>query len=133
MSTFSLEIATPEKLVFQDEVQELIVRTTEGDVAILKGHTNFAANLDIGEMRIKLADGGFKSAAVGEGFISVITGEVSVIAVKFEWKEDIDLKWAEDTVAELTTRLASNLDDETKNRTERKLKRAQNRIKIVSK
>ena len=45
MSTFSLQIITPEKIFFEGEVQRVIVRTTEGDVGILAKHEKYVAAL----------------------------------------------------------------------------------------
>ena len=47
MKSFSLKIATPDELVFDGEVESLLVRTTEGDVEILAGHADFLSALGI--------------------------------------------------------------------------------------
>lgn len=134
MSTFLLNIATPEKMVYDGEAQEIIVRTTEGDVAILKNHINFVSILDIGELKIKTADGKEKKAAVGDGFISVTKEKTTLIVVKFEWAEDIDLSWAQRNVAEIKEKLASqSTTDNMKKALNLKLRRAENRIKIIFK
>ena len=44
-SQFALEIVTPEKVFYNDEVEMVIMRTTNGDRAILKDHIPFVAGL----------------------------------------------------------------------------------------
>lgn len=51
--TFNLQIVTPDKLFYNEDVDMLVVRTTEGDVGILKGHIDYVASLDIGIIKIK--------------------------------------------------------------------------------
>ena len=45
MNTFSLTIVTPDGLLFEGKAEELIVRTTSGDLGILAGHINCVAPL----------------------------------------------------------------------------------------
>ena len=57
-SEFALEIVTPEEIFYQDDVEMVITRTTQGDRAVLKNHIPFVAGLVDGELRIK-KDGKF--------------------------------------------------------------------------
>ena len=57
MSTFTLQIITPEKIFFEGEVQRVIVRTTEGDVGILAKHERYVAALPSGPVKVILSDG----------------------------------------------------------------------------
>ncbi len=45
MKTFKLKIITPEKVFFDGDTEQVIVRTTEGDTGVLYGHENYVANL----------------------------------------------------------------------------------------
>ena len=38
MKSFTLKIITPEKVFFDGETDQIIVRTTEGDIGVLAGH-----------------------------------------------------------------------------------------------
>ena len=59
MKSFKLKIITPEKVFFDEETEQIIVRTTEGDIGILAGHENYVADLPAGPFRVKI-DGKFK-------------------------------------------------------------------------
>ena len=49
-SEFALEIVTPEEIFYQDDVEMVITRTTQGDRAVLKNHIPFVAGLVDGEL-----------------------------------------------------------------------------------
>ena len=52
MTTFSLKIVTPDGLQFDGQAEELIVRTTSGDIGIMAGHINCVAPLGMGRATI---------------------------------------------------------------------------------
>lgn len=94
MNSFSLKIVTPDGLKYDGSAQELIVRTTSGDVGILAGHTNFVAPLGMGQATVLLESGKRYAACIG-GMVSVVSGHVTLVPTTFEWAEDIDVKRAQ--------------------------------------
>lgn len=130
MRTFRLEIVTPDGLIYDGEAQSLLVHTTDGDVEILRGHTDLIAPVDIGRARILDAEGKAKLASCAGGFLSVAKGAVRLVAVTFEFAEDIDVKRAEAAKARAEQTLASTKDRKAMQLAEAKLARALNRIHI---
>ena len=94
MNNFSLKIVTPDGLFFDGQAQELIVRTTSGDLGIMAGHINCVAPLGMGQAMVLTEDTKRYGACIG-GMVSVVNGAVTLVATTFEWAEDIDLKRAE--------------------------------------
>ncbi len=90
MSTFPLKIVTPDGLLFDGEAERLIVRTTEGDMAILARHINCVAPLGMGRATVVDADGNRRYAACIGGMLSVVDGKVNLVPTTFEWAESID-------------------------------------------
>jgi F-type H+-transporting ATPase subunit epsilon len=90
MTPFPLRIVTPDGLEFEGQVEELIVRTTTGDLGILAGHTNCVAPLGMGRATV-IVDGSRRYAACIGGMVSVVNGNVTLVPTTFEWAEDIDL------------------------------------------
>ena len=90
MTPFSLKIVTPDGEKFNGQAEELIVRTTTGDMGILAGHINAVAPLGMGEATV-VVDGQKRYGACIGGMVSVIHGEVTLVPTTFEWAEDIDL------------------------------------------
>ena len=94
MTPFPLKIVTPDGPEFEGQVEELIVRTTSGDLGILAGHVNCVAPLGMGRATV-IIDGVKRYAACIGGMLSVTNGHVTLVPTTFEWAEDIDLPRAE--------------------------------------
>lgn len=94
MRAFPLKIVTPDGIKYDGEVEELVVRTTSGDIGILAGHVNCVAPLGMGRATI-LISGKKRFAACIGGMVSVMNGHVNLVPTTFEWAEDIDLERAE--------------------------------------
>ncbi len=90
MSTFPLKIVTPDGLIFDGQAQRIIVRTMEGDMAVLARHINYVVPLGMGRATVVDADGNRRYAACIGGLLSVQNGEVSLVPTTFEWAENID-------------------------------------------
>ncbi|OPJ55258.1 ATP synthase F1 subunit epsilon [Alkalithermobacter paradoxus] len=85
-SLFNLEVVTPESKFFEGEVEMVVVRTTEGDVGIMKNHINYVAPLAKGLLKIK-KDGSFKHASIEGGFISVDKEKTTIVTDAANWNE----------------------------------------------
>lgn len=93
MSTFRLQILTPERLFLEDEVEALTIMTTDGEWTILSGHAAMTAPLIIGKIRIK-REGVWREAFQSEGFLEIDEEGVHVFAQACEWPEEIDIRRA---------------------------------------
>ena len=91
----NFEITTPEKIVYAEEVDEVVLPTPQGEVGILPNHIPLVSLLSPGELRIKKGDD-VTSMAVSGGFIEVRPDKVIVLADTAEQAEDIDEERAEE-------------------------------------
>ena len=71
MTPFRLKIVTPDGVQYDGQAEELIVRTTTGDLGILAGHMNCVAPLGMGRATIVI-DGKKQYAACIGGMLSVM-------------------------------------------------------------
>lgn len=94
MTSFPLKIVTPDGLIFDGSAEQIIVRTTSGDVAILARHINYVAPLGMGRAVI-IADGNRRTAACIGGMLSVVDGAVTLVPTTFEWSDKIDVERAD--------------------------------------
>ena len=124
MTAFPLKIVTPDGLVYDGEAEEVLVRTTSGDVAIMARHINFVAPLGMGRAMI-VTNGQRRNAACIGGMISVVNGAVTLVPTTFEWAERIDVERAERSrqKAEELLRRSGNTDTDIR-LAEAKLRRA---------
>ena len=113
MTAFPLKIVTPDGLAFEGQAEELIVRTTTGDLGILAGHINCVAPLGMGRATV-VSEGKRRYAACIGGMLSVVGGCVTLVPTTFEWAEDIDLPRAEASYQRaqsvLTSKAATDTD-----------------------
>ena len=124
MSSFHLQIVTPDGSFFDGEANSVVVRTTGGYVSIYPHHTDYIAALDIGEPR---------HAACGGGFLSVEKGEVRLVATTFEYADEIDVARAEAAKARAEARIAAATEERDIKLARAKLSRALNRLHIAGK
>lgn len=94
MNDFPLKIVTPDGLQYDGKAQELIVRTTSGDLGILAGHINTVAPLGMGEAMV-VVEGKKRYAACIGGMVSVVNGAVTLVPTTFEWADSINADRAE--------------------------------------
>ncbi|CBH22235.1 AtpC [Acetoanaerobium sticklandii] len=132
MATFNLQIVTPDKLFYNEEVDMLVVRTTEGDVGILKGHTDYVASLDIGIIKIK-KDGVFKEATIAGGFIQVDKEKTTILTEAAEWPIEIDVERAKKAKELAESIINRKLSEREMDMAEVRLKKALNRIRTAQK
>ena len=131
MKTFKLKIITPEKVFFDGDAEQIIVRTAEGDTGILAGHANYAAILPAGPFRIKKG-GDFEWAAISGGTIKVSKDETVILAMAAEWSYEIDIDWAKRSHEDALRRIKEHKSDADLKLAEAKLKRSLNRMNISS-
>lgn len=93
-NTFRLQVITPEKAFVDQPASKLIFETSDGEMAVLPGHTPMIATLEVGPVRFE-ADGKTREFAASEGFVIVEKGQVLLMAQTAEWPEDIDLNRAQ--------------------------------------
>ena len=124
MNSFPLKIVTPDGMQYDGMAEELIVRTTSGDMGILAGHINCVAPLGMGQAMI-LVDGQRRYAACIGGMLSVMKGAVTLVPTTFEWADKIDVNRAEASAQRAQAVLANKSTPENDLRVaEARLKRA---------
>ncbi len=90
-----LKIVTPEKEIFNEQVDKVIVPSSDGELGILPHHTNLMASIIPGALHITKANK-TTSMAVGEGLLQVDHNQVSILTDLAVEATDIDEKAVED-------------------------------------
>lgn len=132
MTSFPLKIVTPDGMEFDGMAEEIIVRTTSGDLGILAGHTDCVAPLGMGMATLAI-DGQKRYASCIGGILSVSKGKVTLVPTTFEWADEIDLERADRAISRAQAILADkNVSDTDLIVAEAKLKRALVRKSVAS-
>jgi F-type H+-transporting ATPase subunit epsilon len=88
-----LEIVTPEKLAYRDDVDAVQLPGSEGELGILPRHAPLISTLGMGELRVRKGDVEEVFAVIG-GFVQVRPDKVVVLAETADMASDIDLEKA---------------------------------------
>lgn len=129
MSTFRLEVITPDKEFFKEEVEMVILRGAEGDMGIMKNHIPLVTPLAIGKLRIKI-NGTYKEAAIASGFVNIQKDKTIILTDSAEWPEDIDVERARKAKERAEQRLADSQAKIDRARAQAAFERAINRLTI---
>ncbi len=90
----NFKIVTPEKIVYQDEVQQVSIPTMSGEITVLPNHIPLVSILRAGEMRVKDKEGEHIMAVAG-GFLEMRgNNELIILADNVERAEEIDIERA---------------------------------------
>ena len=95
MTTFHLTVVTPDGCAFDGQAERVVCRAIDGDLAILAKHGDYCTALGMGEAHIVDADGQRRRAACMGGMLTVLNGDVHLVATTWEWAEEIDQARAE--------------------------------------
>lgn len=125
-----LDIVTPERIVYSEDVNMVIARATDGDIGILPGHAPLVAGMDIWPLRI-LQDEGERQISVCGGFIEVRPEKVTILASCAELPDEIDVKRAEASKARAENRIKTAAPDIDMARAEAALRRALVRLRVA--
>lgn len=131
MRSFKLDIVSPDGSMFSGEAERLLVRTTDGDVEILAGHTDLFATLGVGRVKLTTSEG-VRFASASGGFLTVNDGAVTLAAITFEFADAIDAERAECAKERAEEAIRTAKDDRALDAAKAKLARAVNRINVTN-
>ncbi len=129
MSTFLLEVVTPERVVYAQDVNMVSVKGVSGELGILPNHIPLVTPLKIAPITIKRG-GATEVMAVNGGFMEVRKDKVVILAESAERPGDIDVERARTAKERAEKRIAGKQDEIDFRRAEMSLQRAMNRLDV---
>jgi F-type H+-transporting ATPase subunit epsilon len=105
-----LQIVSADRLLVQDDVDEVEVPAADGYLGILPGHTSLLALLQVGELWYRKGPEKFY-LSIAFGFVEVQPNRVTILAEVAERAEEIDLARAEAAKKRAEERLAKPVLD----------------------
>ena len=106
-----LEIVTPEKSVFSDMVDSVVLPGVDGELGVLPAHAPLVTTLKPGELRY-MKNGEEHEFAVGEGLLEVLPDKVAVLTDLAVQDAEIDEAVVEEALARAQKSLEEKLGDE---------------------
>ncbi len=112
-NSLHLTITTPERIVYEGDVQSVTVPTIDGEIGVLPHHVPLVSVLAAGELHAITTTGESQPMAVSGGFIEVNDNNVVILADTAEHAHEIDEQRAEEARAraqKLLTERAADVD-----------------------
>jgi F-type H+-transporting ATPase subunit epsilon len=130
MSTLRLEIVTPERKVYEKDVNMVVVKGVAGELGILPQHIPLVTPLKVAPVKAKI-DNKEEFIAVHGGFMEVRKDKVVILAEAAELGADIDVSRARLAKERAERRLAQKQADLNAARAELALQRAISRLETA--
>ena len=130
-----LKIATPEKVIYENEINQVSIPTMDGEITVLPNHVPLVSVLKAGEMRIVDKDGE-QVMAVSGGFLEVRgQNEIVILADNAERATEIDIDRAEQARlrAEELMKQTKSVEDVDFAKLQAMIDREMNRIRVGKK
>jgi len=126
-----LQIVTPERLIVQQQVDEVEIPGSEGYFGVLPGHTPLLASLAVGELWYR--KGQEKTyLSIAYGFAEVLADRVTILARLAERAEDIDVSRAEAAQKRAQERISAPASDLDYERARIALMKSMTRLQVSS-
>ena len=97
MSQIQLEIITPEAIILEKMVDEVILPGSSGEIGVLPGHVALMTTLQSGRL-IAISGGETQKFAVHGGFAEVLPNKVVILTEAGESASNIDLTRAREAL-----------------------------------
>jgi F-type H+-transporting ATPase subunit epsilon len=127
---YVLNVVTPEKVIFEDEVISIIAPGSEGYLGVLTDHAPLITALLPGKLTVKDREGKERFFCVSGGFLEVSNNVATLLADAAEATEEIDIERARAALERAEKRLKVKSPEIDLARAQGALSRALNRIKV---
>lgn len=132
---FNLQIVTPEREVFNGQVNSASLPGSEGSFGVLSGHAPLVAALNAGALTYVDNSGREQSMAIGGGFFQVMDDRAMVLADSAEAASEIDPERARQSLERARQRLSGGTLETglelQRDRAQAALDRAQARMRVA--
>nr|QIB72656.1 ATP synthase CF1 epsilon subunit [Cyperus glomeratus]QIB72748.1 ATP synthase CF1 epsilon subunit [Cyperus difformis]QIT06840.1 ATP synthase CF1 epsilon subunit [Cyperus fuscus] len=95
--TLKLCVLTPNRIIVDSEVREIIISTNSGQIGVLPNHAAIATAVDIGLLRIRFNDQWLRVALMG-GCARIGSNEITIVGNDAEISTDIDPQEAQEAL-----------------------------------
>jgi F-type H+-transporting ATPase subunit epsilon len=128
---FKLSIVSPERVLYEDDVESLVAPGIDGYLGILSNHAPLITSLVTGKIEIRDTHKKEKIAAISQGFLEVSSNTATILADAVEFAEEIDLSRAESALKRAEERMNLDPGEIDLPRARNAMIRAKNRIRLV--
>lgn len=128
-----LKIITPRKVVREDTIDSLSAPSVEGEITILKNHTNLFTLLEEGIVKIKKSNKEEEYLAIGGGYLETDGESLSLLVSRAYGQDEIDHKLTEKAIDEAQNILKGTKDNVQRHEASSILRRSLIDLKLLKK
>lgn len=110
MNDIHLKVITHQKIVYEDNIDELYVKATDGSLGILKNHVPLVCALDVGVAKV-IKDKTCQCIAVMGGILQFSNNQATILTDVAELDCDIDIVRANQALERAKARIAAKDDN----------------------
>nr|WBG73208.1 ATP synthase CF1 epsilon subunit [Aglaonema hybrid cultivar] len=129
--TLNLCVLTPNRIIWDSEVKEIILSTNSGQIGVLPNHAPIATAVDIGLLRIRL-NGQWLTVALMGGFARIGNNEITILGNDAEISTDIDPQEAQQALEKAEANLSKAEGKRQVIEANLALRRARTRVEAIN-
>ncbi|KAF3677332.1 ATP synthase epsilon chain, chloroplastic [Capsicum annuum] len=129
--TLNLSLLTPNRIVWDSEVEEIVLSTNSGQIGILPNHASIATTIDIGILQTHL-NNQWLTMALMDGFARIGNNEITISVNNAEKDSDIDPQEAQQTLEIAEANMKKAEGRRQKIEANLALRRARTRVEAVN-
>ena len=115
---FNFELVSPERLLISEEVQQVVISATEGEMTVMAGHAPTMTTIKPGLVTVKRASGETVRFVVLGGFADITPETCRLLAESASTVDDFDKAALQRRIAELRAEIDSSSDHEARTKAE---------------
>ena len=125
-------IITPERMIFDDEVDLVVARIADGEIGVLVDHAPVVSTVEIGDVRIRQNEERY-IFATSDGFFKVSENLVQILVEEAVPAGDIDVEEAENRVEEASREISelAGEDEDRRQEAERRQHIGENLVRVA--
>ncbi|MCR4267857.1 F0F1 ATP synthase subunit epsilon [Nitratireductor sp. ZSWI3] len=115
---FKFDLVSPERLLFSQEVESVVIPGTEGEMTVMAAHAPTMTNIKPGVVTVNAAGGGSERYVVFGGFADILPEGCTVLAESAVHVDEINREDLARRIQEAREDVADAEDDHTRTRAE---------------
>lgn len=120
-SFFSLKIISANKVVLDRQVTMVIVPSTEGDMAVLKGHVDMLSLIKLGILEAKIDNDTYEKYVVHNGICKIKNGSCEILVRDCMNIHEADKDLLESEISSIKTMIQDSSHEDKKETLQQKL------------
>jgi F-type H+-transporting ATPase subunit epsilon len=128
--SFQCSVVTPDQVVVECEARFVALPAHDGEMGVLAQRAAMLTRLDVGSLRIEMADGGHESLFIDGGFAEMVANRLTVLTEGAVRTDELTREGAEALLAE--SREVEGYDETAYNTRQRTARKARAQLRLLS-